>query len=484
MIQFLTGIFKLHNPSQHKQRVLDHALLEYTRGYQTLLDYAHEHIDVIQKDGKDKNQHGVEKYTSRSVAKFLPRNIITADIHGSMKESLRQNVAATLASYCALVEVAPKTSFPTCRDPFPTAYPNALDNFILVGSSVEDYNRYKDELLTKLRGSFMPLLFAGADGASQDSHGRARNRYFSLLRRTDKEQILAVLYLLPANHTLGKPINARRNNLARLDTGEVFHSNSKSAILLPIELGKSGWQMLRFLEPAMRGQSSVKSAYLIRNDERHEYFLHVSFAIECAPRYEPQAWLGVDKGILFTAAYGIVDLKGRVQTLGHFDDDLRKLQIKHGKERERLSRQGKPITWRHYKRRAYDNILQCLANQLIEMALENQAGIVVEDLSNIKVRGKRVRSRFRKLDNMLCYKCKIAGIPYRTTFAAYSSQICHKCGELLRRDNRRVECLHCGYVGHSDDNAAVNIARRALYHKAEWKDRGGYRGFHQAFAKL
>jgi len=40
----------------------------------------------------------------------------------------------------------------------------------------------------------------------------------------------------------------------------------------------------------------------------------------------------------------------------------------------------------------------------------------------------------------------------------------------------------CGYAGHSDDNAAVNIARRALYRKADWP--GGYREFHRSFANV
>jgi len=156
------------------------------------------------------------------------------------------------------------------------------------------------------------------------------------------------------------------------------------------------------------------------------------------------------------------------------------LQQRHGKEREQLARNGKKVTRRHYKRQAYEAILHGLANELIAMALQHQAMIVVEDL-NIQVKGKRVVSRFRKLDRYLEYKCALAGVPFRHVYAAWSSMICHKCGEKMERDDRVVTCPHCGYVGHSDDNAAVNIARRALYKKKDWTN---HFEFHRSFKNI
>ena len=105
----------------------------------------------------------------------------------------------------------------------------------------------------------------------------------------------------------------------------------------------------KFLQPAMKSNTTIQTAYLVRNDRTGEYFLHVAFKIECLPKYKPVAHLGIDKGILFTAAYAVVNAEdGHVITLGHFDDELRSLQIKHGKEREYLARNGKRITRRHY----------------------------------------------------------------------------------------------------------------------------------------
>lgn len=473
--QFLTGIFKLHNPSNHKRMVIDFAMREYTLGYAQLLDWAENNLTILTSDGKYR-----EKYNGKAIASLLPR--LGMPIHSSLKDSLITDVAGNLASYLALKETVDNVSFPVCRDPSPMANIGALEDMSLVGSDIEDFAQCQARMLAIARGSVMPLYFSRADGASQMAHGNARNRNFSILANTKKDQLLAVLYLLPNGHELGKSIDVNGSNLVRIDTGEIFKSNSRCAILVPLQTGRNGWQEHKFLSPSRLGQASIKSAFLARNDESGEYFLHVSFSFPCPEDYKPTAYLGIDKGILFTAAYALIDSDGRVIKVDHIADELRSLQIKHGRERERTARSGKKVTKRHYKRQAYDNILHGLANELIELAIEHQAQIVVEDL-NIQVRGGRVVSRFRKLDRILSYKCKLAGVPFRSVFAAYSSQICHRCGEDMQRFDRLVVCETCEYRGHSDDNAAINIARRALYRKKQWEKNGGYRAFHRSFRK-
>jgi len=452
---------------------MDFALEQYTRGYNDILAYAKDNLETIEVLGKYR-----EKHTAMSIGGLLPQS--SCDIHSSGKDSLRRDVAANLASYFELVQIDSNTSFPIGRDPSPQADWNALAHFIAVGIGNDDFETSQARLLSIARGSVMPLYFSRADGASQTSTGAARNRNFSLLTNLEQDKLMVTLWLLPNNHEMCRPLQANQNNLVRIDTGELFTSNSKTAILVPLQVGRNGWQSAKFLDAARNGSAKVKTAYLVRNDRTGEYFMHIAFEFECKEKYQPLAHLGVDKGILFTAAYGLVDAKGVVIEYGHFTDELRALQIKHGIERERLAKNGKRVTKRHYKRQAYEEILHCLVNRLISIAIEHQAGIVVENLDNIRVKGKRVQSRFRKLDRYLEYKCILEGVPFRRVFAAYSSMICHKCGELLDRDDRDVDCNSCGYSGHSDDNAAVNIARRVLYRKRDWKD--GYRAFHRSFA--
>jgi len=296
---------------------------------------------------------------------------------------------------------------------------------------------------------------------------------------TQKRQVLAALWLLPKGHSLEKPMEGHQDNLYRLDTGEVFRSNSKTGLLVPVEIGRNGWQEMKFLQPSWEGKASVQSAFLVKRDEA--YFLHVSFEIPCPPAYAPVAWVGVDKGILITAAYAVVDGRGDVMEIGHVDDELRQFQIENGKLRRRKAQRGGRVDARDSKQQEIEHRLHQLANTLITLALEYHAGIAVEDLNpELQVRGKAVVSRFQKLDHILEYKCKLAGVPLRRVFAAYSSVICHRCGETVERPERQtVICPACGYIGNADENAAVNISRRPLYKKSEWN---GYREFHRSFA--
>ncbi|MBD3408395.1 MAG: transposase [Candidatus Lokiarchaeota archaeon] len=464
--QFLTCKFKLHNVSTRKRRIIMHAMREYTIAYQNLLDWAQENLSLVIKEGQYK-----DSYSAMSIRKLLPRP--DAQIHSSMKDSIMQDVASNLASYLELAKQDERTGWPIAILQDNDVMDDSLEHFAHVGSDIDDYNESRDSLLRIARSKHLPLSFARPDGAT-------KNRNFSLLRNTEKYQYLALLYLLPGRHELCQPLGAKQGNLTRVDTGDLFESNTRTAILCPIEIGRNGWQYSKFIEPAQNGEAKIKSAKLTL--EEGEFYLHVAFEFECEERYKPRAYLGIDSGILITAAYALVDSKGKVLDLGHYNDKLRELQIKHSRIRERKGRHGQRVTWRDYKTQAYDNILHILANRIVMCAKENKAQIVIEDLENIRVQGSRVKSRFRKFAHILEYKTALHGVPMRETFAQYSSIICHVCGEDMERDDRDVYCPSCGHKDHSDDNAAVNIARRALYRKKDWEKRGGYRAFHRSFS--
>jgi len=455
--QFLTCKFKLHRPSARKRAVLMHTLEQYTLAYDELLRWAQEHEDNLRTNGLFR-----EKYNAKTIEKLLPKP--TAELHSSMIDSLKQDAAMTLASYLAL-----DGGFPVTRTFLDYEIDNALDYFVQTG--IEDFEEAQSFMLRRTHVDYMPLSFCRANGATN-------NRNFSLVIDTERPRLFAALWLLPAKHKLCQALGTQEGNLVRIDTHEPLHSNSQTAILVPLEVGANGWQKHKFLDPSYNGHVSIKTAKLMLQDG--EFYLAVSFEFPTVEKYKPETYLGVDKGILFTAAYALVDKQGAMLEMGHLEDQLRDLQQKHGQEREVKARNGEVVTRRDYKTKAYDNILHSIANTLIEKALAERAMIVLEDL-NIQVKGSRVVSRFRKFDNILRYKGNLVGVPVRSVFAAYSSIICHKCGGDMERNDRVVVCTQCGHTDHSDDNAGVNIARRALYRKADWP--GGYREFHRSFAR-
>ncbi len=66
---------------------------------------------------------------------------------------------------------------------------------------------------------------------------------------------------------------------------------------------------------------------------------------------------------------------------------------------------------------------------------------------------------------MLEYKAARAGIPFVRVPSQYLSQTCHRCGtaDVVSRLNRaRFRCVHCGYDGDAEDNAAHNVLVRGL----------------------
>jgi IS605 OrfB family transposase len=145
---------------------------------------------------------------------------------------------------------------------------------------------------------------------------------------------------------------------------------------------------------------------------------------------------------------------------------------------------GQKVTMLDYRRKQQEAMMHKLVNHVIEVAIEHRSGIVTEDLS-IHVRGKFVRSAWAKLEFILEYKCRLAGVPYLgKVFAAKTSQICIWCGEIVERNDRVVTCHACGAVEHSDDAAGVNIARRVMYRKKDWEKKGGYLAFHRSFSNL
>ena len=77
-------------------------------------------------------------------------------------------------------------------------------------------------------------------------------------------------------------------------------------------------------------------------------------------------------------------------------------------------------------------------------------GIAVEELTGI-----RERARLPKPQR--------AGVAFVEVDPAYTSQTCSACGWVDKR-NRRCQAVfesgRCGFVGHADHDAAINIAEQ------------------------
>jgi putative transposase len=114
-----------------------------------------------------------------------------------------------------------------------------------------------------------------------------------------------------------------------------------------------------------------------------------------------------------------------------------------------------------------------ISKRIVAEAERTGCGIAVEELTGIR---ERVRLRkpqraalhswaFAQLGSFLAYKAKQAGVAFVEVDPAYTSQMCSACGWVDKRNRRSqaaFECGRCGFVGHADHNAAINIATRGV----------------------
>jgi len=452
--QHITASFKLHNPSARKREILALAFREYTLAYQQLLDWARANLDLIKEKGKWNN-----KYSEKNIRRLLPLNQLRAAMHSSLKDALAIDVASAITSYLQLLVTDPKTSFPTCRNPVPGAYLEALSDFAEVLDDEADYNWRRDQLNRIARGQFMPLYFSRIDGVPS-------SRNFSLLLNDDKKRYYALLFLLPDKHPLGGPLETR-GNLRRLgwsseadrERSHLLASHTRCGLLFPLEMGR--WHESHFIE-----RGNVRSAFLF--ERGGEFFLNVTFEIE-VERLETRTFLGVDRGIAQLMALAVLSPDETVLSTDMYSgDEFMAFQWDQKKQMRRLQKRGKDVTGNVRVSRISDQTCHEIANRVVALAVENRAQVVLEELKGFdrsKARFYRLRAApYQRIAQILDYKLPLQGLPPpKRVNPAYTSLTCPECSHFdkaNRATQDKFRCVQCGHENHADLNGAVNIARR------------------------
>jgi putative transposase len=200
--------------------------------------------------------------------------------------------------------------------------------------------------------------------------------------------------------------------------------------------------------------------------------LHAVIDSPEAPRQEPvNGFLGVDVGIVNIATTSDGDrMSGaRLNRYRARQQRIRKrLQAKQTSSARRLLKKR-----RRKEARFATGINHQISKRIVAEAERTGRGIAVEQLTGIR---DRVRLRkpqratlhtwaFAQPGQFLAYKAGQAGVVIVQVDPAYTSQQCHRCGWVDKK-NRRSQasfvCGRCGFVGHADHNAAHNIAERGV----------------------
>lgn len=108
-----------------------------------------------------------------------------------------------------------------------------------------------------------------------------------------------------------------------------------------------------------------------------------------------------------------------------------------------------------------------ISKSIVTSAKEQEKGIAIEDLTNIRFtsnrRGKKFRTKlgkwnFSQLRSFLTYKSLLNGVPLVVVEPAYTSKTCSICKCIGKRNNKLFQCKNCGNNTDADFNASINIA--------------------------
>ena len=210
------------------------------------------------------------------------------------------------------------------------------------------------------------------------------------------------------------------------------------------------------------------SESLLRMDKKGRAFFLFTFSkeVELISDTSQDAVLGIDLGINNLAVtssnrfYNSAKVKGTKRKFKYLRS---KLQAKGTRSCKRLLKKlsGRETRWMKW-------INHNISKDIVAGFSGNK--IVMENLKGIRKtrRGKRMNYwisnwSFHQLQSFVQYKAERKGVEVIRVKPNYTSQICHKCGNLGFRSSGCFSCPHCGLSLFSADlNAARNLAHPML----------------------
>ena len=215
----------------------------------------------------------------------------------------------------------------------------------------------------------------------------------------------------------------------------------------------------------------------INQIEVNNHYIFVSVTVsEKEQINNDNKWIGVDLNTTGHCAVVGIPETGKVHKLGKKALHIHKkyLQIRRMLQKRGATRQLKQV--RRRESRIIKDLDHKISQKIVEIAEENHAGIVLEDLKNIRKTATVSKSfkyslnswSFYQLKTFIDYKAKLQGIPVAHIDPRNTSKTCSRCGRIGYRTAKQFKCL-CGHIDHADVNVSFNIALRkhALVNSAQ-----------------
>jgi len=216
-------------------------------------------------------------------------------------------------------------------------------------------------------------------------------------------------------------------------------------------------------------ENQVRDAKLVYRRNSKEFYLHITVLIK-VPEPSGSNPVGVDIGInkLLVASNGFsVNGKPIEHRRRHFRLLRGSLQKKGtSSARRKLKRlSGREHMWAN-------TVLHQVSRAFVNSLVAGRDYVVMEKLDGIRQRCKQRKEQratfhswaFRRLQQMIEYKCLEKGIPVVYVESKYTSQRCPRCGTVDKRNRRSqalFRCISCGFQHNADYVASVNLAQLA-----------------------
>lgn len=221
---------------------------------------------------------------------------------------------------------------------------------------------------------------------------------------------------------------------------------------------------------------TVRDSKLFKIDNHYE--LHLVISKNVIHDSNPRAILSVDLGEKVLATAVLLQPCDKVHVskpifLGRSVRGLRRhyayLRKKLGQKKLQkvINRIG------NTESRKINEILHKISKEIVEIAKNHRAVILIGDLTGIRKssKGKKMNRivanmPYYKLTQYITYKANWEGIPIVITKEWYSSKMCSKCSSdyTTRPYQGLFRCHDCGYRCNADYNGAKNLGKRLMKH--------------------
>ena len=195
-------------------------------------------------------------------------------------------------------------------------------------------------------------------------------------------------------------------------------------------------------------------------------FFYVSVEVPEQNLISPNGFLGIDRNTNGHCVVAACSKTNKVFMLGKRAKHIHTKYSKIRKKLQQLKKWGKLKTIKKRESNIVKDLNHKISKKVVKYAKDNNCGIKLEDLKGIRKTRKQAQSfkytlnswSYYQLQKFIEYKAKLLGIPVIYIEPAYTSQTCHKCGLLGKRNDKSFKCPHCGHTSHADVNAAWNIS--------------------------